>query len=169
MPESAERTALYRYLDAEGNPLYIGITCNVKQRRESHAHSRWDQEAVDFTVEWHDTTKAALDAEIRAIKAEKPTYNRAHNFEIISLDAAAWPSLADAGRSKALRLADLIRVEIDSGRWPALHKLPAPRDLAMAAGIGEGATKHAIDHLIRDGYVYRYRAFGHFVRQRAAQ
>lgn len=166
MAAPPKRTALYRYLDAEGHPLYIGISNYLENRKKAHAQSRWALEAADFTVEWFDTEKEAAAAETLAIRTERPVYNRADNYQIISLDATEWPSLSDAGRSKALRLADLIRCEIDSGRWPARHKLPAPRDLAAATGIGEGATKHAIEHLIGDGYVYRYRAFGHFVRPR---
>ena len=166
MTAPTERTALYRYLRSDGHPLYIGITSHLKNRKTAHAHSRWAVEASSFTVEWYDTVAEAAAAETVAIKTERPVYNRAHNFNVISLDGTAWPSLAEAGRTKALQLAGLIRSEIESGRWPARHKLPAWHQLAAAVNIGEGAAKRAISHLIRDGYVYRYRAFGYFVRQR---
>lgn len=166
MPDSPERTALYRYLDAEGRPLYIGITSHLKDRTTAHAHSRWAQEAASFTVEWYPGDAEAAAAETLAIRTERPLYNLAENFGRISLDGTRWPSLADAGRTKAVQLAQLVRAEIDSGRWPADHKLPAPQDLAAVVEIGVGATKHAIELLIQQRYVYRYRAFGHFVRNR---
>lgn len=161
-----QRTALYRYLDTEGQPLYIGITSNVKERKKSHAQSRWDREASSFTVEWFDSTQAALAAELSAIKTEKPAYNRAHNFGDITLDKVDWPSLADAHRTKAIQLAELMRVEIESGRWPVGHRIPRPDELASAVDIGFGTAMHAITKLIREGHVYLRRGYGHFVRRR---
>lgn len=167
--EPSGRTALYRYLDAEGRPLYIGITSHLKNRREAHKHSRWAIEATDFTLEWFSSAQEAAAAETLAIRTERPRYNLAENFGRISLTDTRWPSLADAGRTKAIQLARLIQTEIECGRWPAEYKLPPPRDLAAAVEIGEGATKRALELLIRQGHVYRRRAFGHFVRLRSAQ
>lgn len=162
----AEGTALYRYLDADGRPLYIGITGDVKQRRKEHVYQPWHREAASYVVEWHATLKEAANAEVRAIKAEKPTYNRAHNFGDITLTSVDWPSLADARRTKAIRLAELMRSEIESGRWPADYRLPGPSDLAGAVDIGVGTVMHAIDKLINEGHVYLRRGLGHFVRRR---
>ncbi|QCX81218.1 Bacterial regulatory protein, GntR family [Streptomyces sp. YIM 121038] len=161
-----ERTALYRYLADDGHPLYIGITGNVKERREAHSHQPWHREAASFVVEWHDSAADAAAAEIRAIKAELPTYNRAHNFGDITLDDMAWPSLAKAHRTKAIQLAELMRIEIETGRWPVGHKLPGPRALAAAVDIGWCTARQAIEKLVDARYVYLRRGFGHFVRQR---
>lgn len=159
-----ERTALYRYLAADGKPLYIGITGDVKQRRGSHAHSRWDREAADFTVEWHDSLEAALTAEREAIKAEKPTYNRAHNFGDITLADVDWPSLASEHRTKAILLAELMQGEIDRGRWPVGHRIPGPRELASRVSVGEGTAISAVKKLVRRRYAYTQWSAGHFVR-----
>lgn len=159
-----QRTALYRYLDAEGQPLYIGITGDVKHRRESHVHSRWDQEAVDFTVEWHDTLEDALAAEFRAIKSEKPAYNRAHNFGDITLGDVDWPSLAEEPRTKAILLAEFIQSEIDSRRWPVGYRIPGPEDLAAQVNVGSGTAIFAVKKLINRRYAYLRRGLGHFVR-----
>ncbi|MET8080047.1 hypothetical protein [Streptomyces sp. NPDC005303] len=159
-----QRTALYRYLDVDGRPLYIGITCNVKERRKSHTHSPWDREAADFTVEWHDSLDAALAAELRAIKAEKPTYNRAHNFGDISLAEVDWPSLAPEHRIKALLLAELMQGEIDRGRWPVGHRIPSPHKLAAHVSVGEGTAIFAMKKLVRRQYAYTQWGAGHFVR-----
>lgn len=159
-----ERTALYRYLDAEGYPLYIGITGDVKQRRESHAHSRWDQEAVDFTVEWHGSVDAALAAELHAIKTEQPTYNRAHNFGDILLANVGWPSLASDHRTKAILLAELMQSEIDSGNWPVGYRIPSPHELASRVDVGPGTATFAVKKLVNRKYARLRRGLGHFVR-----
>jgi predicted GIY-YIG superfamily endonuclease len=159
-----ERTALYRYLDADGRPLYIGITGDVKQRRESHANSRWDQEATDYRVEWHDTLADALAAEFNAIKSEKPKYNRAHNFGDITLGDVDWPSLATDNRTKAILLAEFMQSEIDSGRWPVGYRIPGPHELAARADVGPGTAISAVKKLTNRRYAYLRRGFGHFVR-----
>lgn len=164
MPESLKRTALYRYLSADGSPLYIGITGNVKERRKSHARSKWDREAADFTVEWHDTTEAALAAEYHAIKTEKPTYNRAHNFGDISLANLDWPSLATDRRTKAILLAELMQAEIDRGHWPVGHRIPGPHELAARVDVGPGVAISAVKKLVERGYAYTQWSAGHFVR-----
>lgn len=159
-----ERTALYRYLDADGHPLYIGITGDVKERRESHTHSRWDREAVDFTVEWHDSLDAALAAEFEAIKTEKPTYNRAHNFGDISLADVDWPSLASDRRTKAILLAELMQSEIDSGSWSVGYRIPGPRDLASRVDVSPGTAISAVKKIATRRYAYLRRGLGYFVR-----
>lgn len=162
------RTALYRYLDADGNPLYIGITGNLKERRTAHAQSRWALEAAAFTVEWFPTAQEAAAVETTAIRTERPQYNDADNYEIIHFEGASWPSLADNIRTRAVRLAELVQAEIDSGSWPANHRIPPAREMAAATCIGVGAARHAIELLQRQRYIYRYKSFGFFVWGRDA-
>jgi predicted GIY-YIG superfamily endonuclease len=157
-------TALYRYLAADGQPLYIGITGDVKQRKESHAHSRWNCEATNFTVEWYDSLDAALAAEFQAIKNEKPMYNRAHNFGDISLADVNWPSLASDHRIKAILLAEWMQAEIDSGSWPVGYRIPSPRDLGSCVDVGTGTAISAVKKLVKRKYAYLRRGLGHFVR-----
>lgn len=165
MPKSSERTALYRYLDAAGRPLYIGITGDVKQRGESHRHSRWDREAKSFTVEWYDSLDLALAAELLAIKVEEPKYNRAHNFGDISLDDVKWPSLAEDHRTKAILLAEFMQIEIDNGSWPVGYRIPGPADLAAQVDVGPGTAVFAVKKLVTRRYAYTRRGLGHFVRK----
>lgn len=164
MPDSPERTALYRYLAADGSRLYIGITGNVKERGESHRHSRWDREATVFTFEWHDTVDAALAAEFRAIKTEKPKYNRAHNYGDITLSDVDWPSLAMDRRTKAILLAEFMQAEIDRGRWPIGYRIPSPHVLAGEVDVGEGAAISALKKLVGRQYAYVRWGAGFFVR-----
>lgn len=163
MPKSG-RTALYRYIRADGQPLYIGISGHLEDRKKAHAGSRWAHEASTFTVEWFESESEAAAAETAAIRREAPLYNMRDNFDHAPLPPE-WPSLASAGRQKAAELAALMRAEIDSGRWPVGHKIPSPKEMATAVGIGLGAVNHAIQKLRNEHIIYRFRSFGYFVAE----
>lgn len=74
------RQTLYRFFDATGELLYIGITMNPVQRWHAHRHEKqwWPDKG---RIEWmHYPDRASvLIAEEAAIKAEKPRYNVVHN------------------------------------------------------------------------------------------
>lgn len=71
---------LYRYFDADGTLLYIGITSVMVQRSNQHVRaSMWWPLARTCTLEHFDTTEEVLEAERRAIIAERPPYNRQHH------------------------------------------------------------------------------------------
>jgi predicted GIY-YIG superfamily endonuclease len=72
--------ALYRFYDATGALLYIGITADPGSRWRSHAHNKpWWQQISTITVETHNDRAAVLRAEECAIRAELPKYNIVHN------------------------------------------------------------------------------------------
>jgi hypothetical protein len=165
MPDE-ERTALYRYIDGEGRLLYVGITSHPKDRWKAHSHRPWGIEAVDRTIRWFDTRTAAQAAEKVAIQTEKPAYNRVYNFERVPFAPEGWPSLKRMGRQKFINLADLIRVEIETGNWLPGQKLPRPQLLADATEVCEGTVMRAIQRLRDERYVHSRRAFGIFVSRR---
>jgi predicted GIY-YIG superfamily endonuclease len=69
-------TALYRLYNSKGKLLYVGITGNIKTRFATHAESKpWWPEVSRRTVEWHLTRDSAAEAEVKAIKRERPLYN----------------------------------------------------------------------------------------------
>lgn len=68
-------TALYRFFNADGALLYIGITHDIDQRWRDHARKAWWPDVVEKTVDWHETRTLALAAELVAIKSEAPRYN----------------------------------------------------------------------------------------------
>lgn len=73
-------TTLYRFFDADGALLYVGITKNGAQRWHEHSKSKeWWGRVASTTVEHYDTRAAALDAERAAIVAERPLFNVVHN------------------------------------------------------------------------------------------
>jgi predicted GIY-YIG superfamily endonuclease len=73
------RTALYRYYDARGRLLYIGITNSVTRRDNQHGTGkRWRSQIATSRVEWFPTRTDALEAERRAIRREHPAFNIQH-------------------------------------------------------------------------------------------
>lgn len=74
-------TALYRFFDASGGLLYVGISSNLRKRWSYHATEQattWWPLAVDRKVIWYDTRVAAARAEVQAIQNENPAYNVMH-------------------------------------------------------------------------------------------
>lgn len=69
------RTALYRFFDADGALLYVGITADIEQRWSGHQSKPWWPDVAEKTVQWHDDRPSALVAELEAIKTEAPRYN----------------------------------------------------------------------------------------------
>jgi hypothetical protein len=73
------RTALYRFYNADGALLYVGITENTVQRWRGHASEKpWWPEVVRKTVDWFDDRATAEVNERVAIRSEDPRYNVRH-------------------------------------------------------------------------------------------
>lgn len=71
-----QATAVYRFFDADGALLYVGLTCNPGKRWEQHsAEKLWWSDVAEVTVEQHPNRAAADHAETVAIQAENPRYN----------------------------------------------------------------------------------------------
>ena len=94
---------LYRFFDAEGQLLYIGIATEPKSRWRSHYATEWWPKVARKTLEWHDSRKAAEEAEATAIRDEHPRYNKLHNKQnglAMTKARARFPHLVD----RAIRL-----------------------------------------------------------------
>lgn len=77
-PEEAHHgnTAVYRFFDAHGVLLYVGITKHLGKRFRQHSHSsKWWPDATHHSVEWLPTRTLAGRAERAAIRDEKPLHN----------------------------------------------------------------------------------------------
>ncbi|MDX3109558.1 GIY-YIG nuclease family protein [Nonomuraea angiospora] len=73
-------TTLYRFFDADGTLLYVGITDSPLGRHGQHAATqRWWHLVKTATFEHHPTRDLALAAETEAIKTEHPAFNAAGN------------------------------------------------------------------------------------------
>lgn len=78
------KTALYRFFDADGELLYVGITHRLNERLSAHKKTKaWDEVAQIKLEHYPDRLEAEL-AEIRAIREESPAWNVVHNFRPIA-------------------------------------------------------------------------------------
>jgi predicted GIY-YIG superfamily endonuclease len=163
MPESDQRTALYRLYDADDVLLYVGISSEPKQRLKKHKWTqRWGGLIARQAVEWFDTWAAAEDAEEEAVKAERPIHNGTHNHPIAPFDPAEWPTIPGR-RGKVAALVALILKEISEGRWTPGMMIPKSRDLAAATGMSRNAAVMAIRELDQAERLKVIRGVGVFV------
>lgn len=80
MTDGPTRHALYRFYDADGQLLYVGITADPGSRWRKHAHDKpWWHDVANITIETHPTRADVLEAERAAILTEKPRHNIVHN------------------------------------------------------------------------------------------
>lgn len=81
MSDLSERPhALYRFFDPTGALLYIGITAALPTRLARHRDEKpWWCDVADIKVQHFPTRQAVLEAERKAIVAERPRHNKQHN------------------------------------------------------------------------------------------
>ena len=82
---------LYRFYDAEGALLYVGITKFFEPRLKQHyKNADWFFETASVTLEHYKTRQEVERAETRAIESESPRYNIAKSLDKeVALDALA--------------------------------------------------------------------------------
>jgi hypothetical protein len=69
-------TTLYRFFDADGDLLYVGITHMETMRWRQHSKTKdWWREVTTIKVAHFDTRDEALAAEAKAIRQERPRHN----------------------------------------------------------------------------------------------
>lgn len=72
-------TVLYRFYDAEGTLLYLGITSTLMSRLGAHSGDKaWFRGVASATIEHFPDRASALTAERDAVQAEHPRYNVVH-------------------------------------------------------------------------------------------
>ena len=70
------RTALYRFYDAHGMLLYVGITDRPGRRWQEHMERKpWYPQVRHQAATWYGSEPEARRAETRAIRAEHPKFN----------------------------------------------------------------------------------------------
>lgn len=75
---------LYRFFNANGDLLYIGVTANAHRRITDHRDEKeWWTEIQTITLEHFPDRDSVLKAERAAIKAELPLYNVVHNRDAL--------------------------------------------------------------------------------------
>jgi predicted RNase H-like HicB family nuclease len=142
------RTALYRFFDADGRLLYVGITNNTRTRWSDHASKKpWWPQVATATTAWHQTRKEAEQAELDAIRGENPVHN-------IHSTPQHGPNVARAIRAKAEQRANPAAADEGayrvtarrSGDWWALQvpELPGVFSQAKRLETADAAAREAI-------------------------
>jgi predicted GIY-YIG superfamily endonuclease len=95
-----QRTALYRFYDADEKLLYVGITNDPWRRWRQHVQEKpWYPQVKHQAVTWYDTRIAAEIAEHVAIRREHPRFNIAGAVRPVEVPveepASARPVTAD--------------------------------------------------------------------------
>lgn len=76
-------TSVYRYLDAEGRLIYVGITNRGMLRQNEHnTHARWWRYVVSQEVEHYDDRETAARRERYLIERHRPPFNTQHNAHL---------------------------------------------------------------------------------------
>lgn len=149
------RTALYRFFDARGTLLYLGITHDVDQRWTSHARFQpWWLDVAKKTVEWHDTRPAAKALEDKAMQQEKPLYDRSGRLrgEVEQGQLVDARLVLETNRALAA-----IRRAIDDGTFPAWRIMPTISGLSERFELPLVAVSEALDVLERqEGRIARF-------------
>lgn len=70
-------TVLYRFFAGGGELLYVGVSKRPVERWQAHKRTApWWPDVAYLTFETHPYERAALDAEVSAIRAERPLFNK---------------------------------------------------------------------------------------------
>ena len=163
MPASPERTALYRFFDADGRLLYVGVSGNTESRWRQHAESKpWWPDVAEKTTEWLDSRPDALDAERAAIRTEKPLYN--HQNAVSPILAHISPQRLNEVPNGTWRpyefLAHELRGFVQSGCLRPGDRFPVVRELIELYGVSSVTVQRAMDVLKRQGFAVGRAGFG---------
>jgi len=168
MPETPERTALYRLYDANETLLYVGIAKDPESRWKSHAShprtSNWWPLVSRKEVEWLQSREDADLAETKAIKIEQPVHNRAKvermcfaRFRYRSPEITWHRAYQDPWSEQAKRI---IRAEIADGAIKSGTRMPTAKDLHRRFGISDQTCGKILRSLADEGILRQDRRGG---------
>ncbi|WP_069751626.1 GIY-YIG nuclease family protein [Streptomyces sp. EN16] len=158
---TSERTALYRLFDADQQLLYVGITKDPKKRWRTHAQwarSSWWPSVTRKVVEWFPDREAADLAETAAINSEKPLHNLAKRERPGGPAPYFCPEI-DWGwqekRSITEQVADILRREIQEGRYAVGDPMPTRLDLKERFGMAPATAQKSLSILAKEGLTHQ--------------
>lgn len=143
-------TALYRFRDASGELLYVGVSMDIESRFSNHKRAAdWWQQCSRIDMTWYPTRADALVAESAAIDAENPRWNRS------------------SGRKRPQVVDDITR-KIESGEWPPGRQLPTKIALAAEYKVSTAVIDAAMIELRLAGLVRGQQGKGVYVAEKEA-
>src|SRR5690348_14832319 len=117
-------TALYRFFDAAGLLLYVGITSDPFGRFDNHCRTKPWRLVARIEIRWFDSRAAAETAEVAAIRDEWPAWNLAVPDEDgkFRITRAAWRPETDEHRRLVAEAIDAVRgmEAAEAKAWAAL-------------------------------------------------
>jgi DNA-binding GntR family transcriptional regulator/predicted GIY-YIG superfamily endonuclease len=163
MPETSERTALYRFYDATKRLLYVGISSDLKKRWAQHEESKaWWPQVASETVEWLESRAAALVAERNAIRAENPLFNHQNKQSpILSQIAPQRLNEVPNGTWRPYEfMAHELRGFVHSGSLRPGDRFPTVRELMDVYGISTATVQRGLAVLKKEGFAVGRAGFG---------
>lgn len=133
--EQDRATAVYRFFNADGRLLYVGIAYDPAERWKDHARrTKWWKDAVNNTIDWYDTRAEAERAERTALRYEKPIYNKAGSVTPYQ------------GPTAKLGMKLPRKVSIDDDVWADFERLCAERDVTPEEDIAAHVERSVKSH-----------------------
>lgn len=137
---------LYRFYDAQGRLLYIGIAVDFLARWGKHRKKTWWPLVARMEIEQHPNRAAACAAERKAIILEKPLHNYVHN-------KAVWGSSSPTLRDRREAWSSALHLD----PWPrATTSIRAVRLIFLGGQIAAGwflSAELALAFGLRVGFV----------------
>jgi predicted GIY-YIG superfamily endonuclease len=122
-------TCTYRFFDAAGYLLYVGVTDNLEGRTKGHRKASWWPKAARTEVVWFENRLDALYEESRAIDTESPIHNRREGISPIGV------SLVRVRNWRSGRLVPIANPTLAATRYDKDKALREVRDRAAHATV----------------------------------
>lgn len=142
------KTALYRFFDADGRLLYVGVTSNPKVRWHAHElYQHWWQEVHTKEIEWLPTRAEALAAERQAIRTEKPLHDKSDRQAARA--RVPEPERRAQSEEYTAKAVQALEADIRAGVFPSGTVLPTRSLLAARYSLPTTAISSALWDLRR--------------------
>jgi predicted GIY-YIG superfamily endonuclease len=135
---------LYRHFGKDGSLLYIGISLSAINRLGQHKdHSHWFESISRVEIENFETREETIEAEAKAIFAEKPKHNimRPRHNQLMLEEARKRKAAEDEKRKS---LAEKSRKEL-TGNVVRFNILYTPQEVAKVLNIGSTSLRRLIN------------------------
>lgn len=99
--------AVYRCYDEIGDLLYVGSSGNLKDRFRQHRHQSWWLPYMNWvSFHWYGTRATAQKMEYKAIRLERPVFNKAGSDDLTCplFPARGWQYLRERGHDVGGRI-----------------------------------------------------------------
>lgn len=132
-PRTPRPCSVYRFFNKSGDLLYVGKTINLASRWTDHGMRDWRKLVTRIELENFEYEDDALRAEAKAIRDEKPKYNRVYNEEALKEQQERLQAELDLDVEAILKVQDAPSPQPVS---PLVQDSPALNTTQAAAFVG---------------------------------